>query len=67
MFDKIKKQTKGKSFPIAGINEQGEPTIIYHGVSEIGEFYRVDTAQANGWIRTNIYYSDGSGEELYDK
>lgn len=67
MFYKLKKETKGKSFPIMGKNEAGEATIIYHGVSDNEEFFKTTTAQKNGWIRVNIYYADGMCEELYER
>lgn len=67
MFNKLKRETKGKKFPLFGKNEDGEATIIYHGVSDNEEFFKTTTAQSNGWIRVNIYYADGSCEELYER
>ncbi len=53
----------------------GDSKTMYPGTNEHGEdvyisiFYdRIVTAttQSNGWIRKNIYYRDGSREEMYE-
>ena len=45
-----------------GSNENGEDVAI----SIFKDRIVVVTYQSNGWIRKNIYYPDGSREELFD-
>lgn len=45
-----------------GSNELGENI----GISIFKDKIVVVTYQSNGWIRKNIYYQDGSREELFD-
>lgn len=67
MFETLKTQTEGKSFPFMGVAENGERVIVYHGVCENEEFFKIQAFQENDWIRTTIYYADGSSETLYEK
>ena len=46
-----------------GENEDGEKVIV--SIDE--ESAEVKTLQDNGWIRINIYYPDGTEEELYTR
>lgn len=49
--------------PLVGHNEDGETVI-----TQIHEDMIVsETFQSNGWTRKNIFYTDGSSEELYEK
>lgn len=45
-----------------GENEDGETTITSINPDNIV----VDTQQSNGWVRRNIYWRDGTREELFD-
>ena len=59
---------KGRMFPVVAVNENNENVIVVSGVNKyMGEFYRVTTAQKNGWCRINTYYEDGTCEEEYTK
>jgi len=46
-----------------GTNENGE----YVQIGVYKNFLAIRTLQSNGWERTNIYYRDGSSEELYER
>ena len=46
-----------------GTNENGE----YVQIGVYKNFLTIRTLQSNGWERTNIYYRDGSSEELYER
>ena len=48
---------------LSGKNEDDENVIIT--IDE--ESAEVQTLQKNGWCRTNVYYPDGTSEELYEK
>ncbi len=48
--------------PFAGTNEEMEDILI----SICKERIDVVTYQNNGWIRKNIYWRDGTCEELYE-
>lgn len=54
--------------PCTATNENGE-SIIIDRIFDIdnGYYYRVTTAQKNGWCRINEYYADGTISETYDK
>ena len=55
-----------KDFPLAGCTEDGENVMIeYYDGSE--PYFKVTTFQHNGWARINIYYEDGSTEEMYER
>ena len=45
-----------------GENEDGEATYTSIFIDRIV----VDTHQFNGWVRRNIYWRDGTREELFD-
>ena len=58
------------------MDEHGNSDTMYPGINEHGEDVYISifhekivtsTTQSNGWIRKNIYYRDGSREEMYDK
>lgn len=52
-----------KQMPFSGIDENGNYILI--GVNH--DNITVKTFQKNGWVRINIYYRDGTSEELFDK
>lgn len=66
-YRELERLTSGKEFPILATNELGEPVIIEIGENENGKFYRTQTAQENDWLRTNVFWEDGSVDELYEK
>lgn len=66
-YNELRKLLEGRSLPIMAENQDGEPVLLEQGRSEMGHFYRLTTAQHNNWCRTNIYYADGSIDELYEK
>lgn len=48
---------------LVGIDEDGSPVIVSIDENEA----TIQTLQNNGWIRVNIYYKDGTVEELYKR
>lgn len=68
-YEKLKNLTTNVDIPLSGMNEDGENIIITIGYDEDAqmEFYDVHTYQHNGWIRSNIYWEDGTIEELFDE
>ena len=63
--DMIEVMKHHKEFPMAlsGDNADGEPVIVSINKTNIS----IKTCQHNGWMRTNIYHSDGTTEELYNR
>lgn len=67
-YKELKKLTESKTLPLNGTNEDGEDVIIEAGKSQEGErYFRTITAQRNAWLRINMYWEDGTTEELYRK
>ncbi len=66
-YQTIKRETEGKAFPLFGENEKYELVVIIPGEDEAGKFFKVNTCQTNGWIRTNLFYEKGDTCELYHK
>lgn len=62
-YKEIEAKTKGVDLPATAVNEDGDNVII----DCIDDCYRVATLQKNGWCKINIYHSDGTIEELYDR
>ena len=61
---------------IALMDAYGDSDTMFPGVNEDGETVWISifpdkivtsTLQRNNWTRKNIYYRDGSSEELYEK
>lgn len=74
-YQELKTLTEGKSFPIAGKNEDGEIVIIRHCTDTIRyrdeawdrNYFHLQTAQHNGWTRHNFIYENGGSEEFYSR
>ena len=72
-YDMMKKRAErwkadGHTFPVASENWNGEATILTEGETEEGKhFFRLRTAQKNGWIAVTTYYEDGTVTETYEK
>lgn len=68
-YKEIEKATKGKTFPLAGKNEDGENIIIQAGRDDDvgGRFFKLTTAQGNGWTRIEHIFEDGTTTEEYEK
>ena len=66
-YQELKKLCEGKHLPISGKNVDGENVIIAHGKDQERSFYKLTTAQHNGWTRINFVYEDETHEELYKK
>lgn len=45
----------------------GNVVIVDRGKDEAGRFYRLTTAQSNGWLKVNHYYEDGTVTETYKR
>ena len=50
-------------FPLSGVNSDGEKYLVSINKDNI----TIQTFQHNDWVRENIYYADGTVEELYSK
>lgn len=48
--------------PFSGVNDEGEDVSI----SVFSDRIVVETYQSNGWVRENIFWRDGTREELFD-
>ena len=59
LMDKYGETTKTM---LSGKNENGETTIT----SIFTDHIVVDTQQSNGWVRRDVYWKDGTYEELFD-
>ncbi len=58
----------GYQLPCKATNDKDEIMIVEKGVDKHRQkFYKIRTVQKNKWIRTDIYYEDGSHDELYDR
>lgn len=74
-YIKLERLTANKNFPLAGVNSDGENVIIEKGVDKWTyqneglerEFFKLTTAQHNGFTRINFYYDDGQVDEFYTK
>lgn len=69
-YKEIKEFTKDCELPFTATNDEEENVIIEHGREDDGlkeHFYKITTAQKNGWLRINIYWEDGTTEEMYEK
>lgn len=65
LFEELEKLLDGKTPPAIGTNDKGENVVIEAGRDESGRFYRIETAQSNGWLRVETIYEDGSRDETY--
>ncbi len=63
----IKNIVQGKRLPLACENECLENVIIEEGKDSEGHFYRLTTAQNNGWYRATHYYETGTTTETYER
>ena len=59
---KVMDEYGDSEFPFSGNNENLEETMI----SVAKERIDVTTYQHNGWIRRNVYWRDGTSEELFE-
>ena len=68
-YVELKKQIEDAGFnlPCSAVNSDGEFILIEEGNTETKEhYYRLTTVQDNNRIRVNIYYEDGSSEQLFE-
>jgi hypothetical protein len=63
----IKNIVKGTRAPLACENVHLENVIIEEGKDDEGHFYRLTTAQNNGWCKVTHYYETGTTTEEYTK
>ena len=72
-YDTLKKRTErwqaeGNTLPAISENWNGEATILTEGETDEGNnFFRLRTAQKNGWIAVTTYYEDGTITETFEK
>lgn len=74
-YKELNRLCKDKSLPITAKNEDGENIIIERGCDKWSygsdhwerNFFKIVTAQHNGWTRINFIYEDGTTEELYQR
>lgn len=57
------KEYGDSDMPFCGNNDDGESVVI----SVFTDKIVVETLQSNGWTRQNVYWTDGTVEELYKK
>lgn len=62
-YAQLDRITESRSLPIAGQNNDGEAIVIAKGDG----FYKLTTAQHNGWNRIEIIYANGDREEHYER
>jgi hypothetical protein len=67
MYKQISRLTNGKNLPMVAKSADNENVIIERGNDGFQDFFKVTTAQHNGWNRINTYYSDGSADETYSR
>lgn len=60
------KELIGNNPPTMARNQDNESVFITQGYTEGLHWYKTETAQDNGRLRSNIYYADGTTEELFD-
>ena len=67
-YQELERITKRQTLPLCGKNVDGENVIIEQGKEPgSGNFFRLTTAQDNGWTRINILYENGDREEFFRK
>lgn len=66
-YKEMRNLCSGKQLPIFAKNENGENLVIERGREDDRHFYKTMTAQKNGWTRINVYYDDGSSDELFTR
>lgn len=65
-FKQIAKITEGKDLPQLGETGNGEPMVVYDGVTEDGiKYFRLEIGQDNNYMRNIYVYEDGTSEEIY--
>ncbi len=76
MSDQIHLDPTDLAAMIGLMDEYGNSNTMFPGQNENGEVVYISifhdkivtsTLQHNNWTRKNIYYRDGSSEELYEK
>lgn len=53
--------------PIMGTNEEHDVIIISKGSVDGNDYYEIQTAQKNNWVRINCYYADGQVDETFER
>ena len=67
-FEEIYNDLKNEDLGPLFRNEDDEIVEATAGKYPNGvKFYQIKTYQENGWTRINIFYEDGSTEELFSK
>lgn len=75
-YKQLQQLCAGKTFPVAGKNDDGENVIISQGCQRITyggslissrPYFELITAQHNGWTRHNFVFEDGAREEFYER
>ena len=66
-FSELMELIKNHTLPLDATNEEGEFVIIEAGTRDGERYFRLTTAQHNGWCRINYVYEDGTVEELFEK
>ena len=74
-YKELQELTEGRSLPLFGKNEDGENVIIEHRTEKYTHdldsiervYFKISTAQHNGWMKIVHIYDDGSVEGFYRK
>lgn len=65
-YQELEQIIEGRTLPLAARNADDENVIIEQGEEQgFGRYFRLSTAQHNGWTRVNYIYENGSTEEHY--
>jgi hypothetical protein len=56
-----------EDLPLTAKTETGEDVIVDAFSQDDKIVWQISTLQGNGWIRVNLYYEDGTVEELYER
>lgn len=66
-YNEIMALVNNRRLPMDATNDNGEFVIIEAGSNDGDRYFRLTTAQHNGWTRINYIYESGTREELYRK
>lgn len=66
-YKELWKMTEGKEFPLWGLTNENEPTVIDRGRTDNGHFFRLTIVQDNDWLRIVTLWEDGTTEETFKK
>lgn len=66
-FQELMELAEDKARVFAAVNQYGENMVISYDYNGGDRYFRVETAQHNGWTRINYVFENGTREELFKK